>query len=254
MGQRLAEVRNPYDDVIDWSMSTEDSLVRIKPNGQRVRHYQNCTGYPVYPMPIMSPVFSSYYNYGPEFAIEPAADTESPPPPADARRTFRLHGAGSPGTEVFYANGPGYGWEDPGRMWMVLVRRRDRAAHFMVAMDAFRDAPYVESVEALLREPAAAAMRVVTTDSVEVFVSSHTDQPIETEALSLSARFGAISSQGRELSWALVVDGTHLRVGGWQIESPQPNTFLVTRDRDGQLRGRTGQGRTVPVRVTPTDE
>ena len=136
---------------------------------------------------------------------------------------------------------------------MVLVRRRDRAAHFMVAMDAFRDAPHVESVEALLDEPAAGAMRVVTTDSEEVFVSSYDDQPIEMDSLGLAARFGALSCQGGQLAWALVVDGTRLQGCGWLIESPRRDTFIVTRARDGQLRARTEQGQTISVKIEPTD-
>lgn len=249
-GVRLAEVRNPYDDVIDWSLSTEDSLVRVKPNGQRVRLYNNCAAHPVYPSPIMSPVFSSYYNYGSEFPVDAPHDTEASPSRPGQRRNFRLKGAVSPGTDVYYARGVGYGWEVPGRMWMLLVRRRARAAHFMVAMDTFRDAPYVKSVKTLLDEPAASALRTTTADGENVFISCYDDQPIEADGVSLSGRFGAMSCRGNQLAWALVVDGRRLRSCGWQIESQQRDTFIVTRDANGGIQGRTSRGEAIPVRVT----
>ena len=247
LGVREYSSINPYEDAIDWAASTDDFIVRIKPDSRRAKVYNNITGYTLYPTPIMSPVFSSVYNYGSEF---PLGDEKSTTPPTPQRAPcpygyFTLIMAGQPGTEVYFAMGPGYGWQLPARMPFVLVRRHGSWTNFMTALDTYREEPYVLSVQSLVNKQQAAAMQVTTRDSQETFIANYGNSPVDANGVYLEGQFAAVSVQAGKVNWAVLVNARCLRLDDFVVEAEQPGTFVVEPNLSGQWQARTETGEAV---------
>jgi hypothetical protein len=255
-GIRAFSGADPYQDVIDWSAGSEDFIVRVKPDGHRVKVYNNITGYVLYPTPIMSPVFSSIYNYGAEFPRDPP-QASAPVPRSGEPQTSQPCGyctltmAAQAGTEVFYARGPGYGWKIPEKMPLVVGRRRGSWTHFMTALDTYHKQPYVRSVRTLVDRPEAAAMQVTTGDSQETFIANYGDSPVEAEGLYCKGEFAAVSMRAGSVDWVMLVNGVHLVLGNFVLEAEQPGTFVAALNASAEWRAFTPAGEAVAVRVQP---
>jgi len=244
---------NPYEDVRDWEAGTSDFSVRIKPDGQRVNIYNNAASCILYPTPILSPVFSSIYNYGSEFPMagerEQASKEEAQA--KEPHGYFTVTMAEQVDTAVYYANGPGYRWNIPAPMPLVVARRHGSWSTFMAALDAYRRSGYVLSARSLLSSPEAAAMQVTTSDSQETFIANYGNSPVEAEGIYLEGELAVVSVQAGTVNWALLVNGSRLRLGDFVIEAKQPKTFVAELNASGQWQTWTATGKVVSVSVQP---
>lgn len=255
-GVRTFSSTDPYEDLIDWSAASEDFIVRVKADGRRVKLYNNITGYVLYPTPIMSPVFSSLYNYGAEFPLQaprsraPVPPPAEPPPPQTCGH-FRLTMAAQAGSQVFYARGPGYGWKIPAAMPLVLVRRRASWTHFMSALDIYREHPYVLSVQTLVNKPEAAVLQVSTRDSQELFMANYGDAALAAQGLYYKGEFAAVSTRRGRVDWVMFVNGVRLVHGEFVLTATAPGTFVAALSASGEWQATTPAGEAVAISVQP---
>ena len=230
--------------------------MRVKADGRRVKIYNNITGYVLYPTPIMSPVFSSLYNYGAEFPLQsprpsaPVLRSVEPPAPQPCGY-FRLTMAAQAGSQVFYARGPGYGWKIPAAMPLVLGRRHASWTHFMSALDTYRKHPYVLSVQTLVNKPEAAVLQVATRDSQELFIANYGDAALEAQELYYKGEFAAVSMRQGRVDWAMLVNGVRLVCGDFVLAAAAPGTFEAALSASGEWQATTPAGEVVAVSVQP---
>lgn len=245
---------DPFVDRIDWSSSTTDYALRVRPDDSRVRVYWSNNPYP---MPGVSPVWTSIHNRNTEYAdTEPPAD--APPVAAaaaeveDRPQVFRITMAGAKSTECYFAMGPGYGWrplED--RVPVVLARRHGAHANFMTALDAYETQPHVLSLETLLDSPTAAAACVETRAGRDVIIANYGAEPVSAGSLHMDGRFAVVSIRKGVANRVLMIEGVSLQMDDFALQAGERGTFVAKRDSAGGWAATTRQGAPLSVRAEP---
>jgi len=249
-GMQVESKTDPFIDRIDWAASSSDYAVRIRPDGSRVRVYWSNNPYP---MPGVSPVWTSIHNRNTEYTdADPPGD--APPVDGTAKQApdgpfaFRISMAGARNTECFCAAGPGYGWKPlEGRVPVVLARRHGAHANFMTALDAYETQPHVLSIETLVDTPGAAAVCVETRVGRDLVVANFRTEPISAGNLHMDGRFAVVSMREGAPNRCLMVEGASLKIEGFALEAAARATFVARSGHRGRWVATTSEGATLSV-------